>query len=80
MILMCFFLLLGPQCGLPKGYAFIEMSSIKEAASAIDKFHGALVRTRSLQVNYCDDKQQLDKILTFRFFRIQYSSQVENSF
>ena len=40
------------ETGLPRGFAFVEMTNEGEAAKAIDAVNGSILRDRTLSVEY----------------------------
>mmetsp|Transcript_30182 Transcript_30182/g.43115 ORF Transcript_30182/g.43115 Transcript_30182/m.43115 type:complete len:224 (-) Transcript_30182:3542-4213(-) len=56
----------GPLRGVPRGYAFIEMSSLHDAQNAIECFNNMIVRGKKLHVCYCDEKQWEGKYELYR--------------
>ncbi len=62
----------GPLKGIPKGFAFIEMSSVGEAQSAITRLSGQIVRGRKIIVSPKNDNQMQEKNPIF-------SSQISSS-
>lgn len=40
------------ETGLPRGFAFVEMTDARQAAEAIDALNGSILRGRSLRVDY----------------------------
>lgn len=40
------------ETGLPRGFAFVEMTNESEAARAIEALNGSVLRGRSLRVDY----------------------------
>lgn len=45
----------GPNRGQPKGFGFVEMSTLAEARRAINGLDGTMVKGRKLHVSYSDD-------------------------
>jgi len=44
--------------GLPRGFAFVEMSNNAEAEKAIKALNGSILRDRTLNVNYARPKPE----------------------
>ncbi len=40
------------ESGLPRGFAFVEMTNDNEAAKAIEALNGSILRDRALNVDY----------------------------
>jgi cold-inducible RNA-binding protein len=40
------------ETGLPRGFAFVEMTNAEEAAKAIQTMNGSILRHRTLSVEY----------------------------
>ena len=44
--------------GLPRGFAFVEMTSDAEAEKAIKALNGSMLKDRTLEVNYARPRPQ----------------------